>query len=78
MSTPADQNDGVSKKLEDKAHYQSMVGSLLCPPDIAQAVGAVSKFCALPTEAHLTAVKRVLRYLSGTRDLALKYQKSKE
>ncbi len=89
VSTPADQNvklvkdDGVSKKLEDKAHYQSMVGSLLYAamstrPDIAHAVGAVSKFCAQPTEAHLTAVKRVLRYLSGTRDFALKYQKSKE
>ena len=56
-STPADPNvrlvkdDGVSKQLEDKALYQSMVGSLLYAamatrPDIAQAVGAVSKFCA--------------------------------
>ena len=41
-------------------------------------MGAVSKFCAQPTEAHLTAAKRVLRYLSGTRDLALRYQKSEE
>ena len=57
-----------------------MVGSLLYAvmatrPDIAQAVGAASKFCAQPTEA---AVKRVLRYLSGTRDLALRYQNSEE
>ena len=89
MSTPADPNvklmkdDGVSKQLEDKAQYQSMVGSLLYAamatrPDIAHAVGAVSKFCAQPTEAHLTAAKRVLRYLSGTRYLALRYQKSEE
>jgi hypothetical protein len=88
-STPANSNvtlvkeDGNSKRLEDKALYQSMVGSLLYAamatrPDIAQAVGAVSKFCAQPTEAHLTAVKRVLRYLSSTRDLALHYQKSEE
>ena len=45
-------------------------------PDIAQAVGAVSKFNSMPTEAHLTAVKRILRYLKGTMNLALKYQQS--
>ena len=60
-STPADSNDrlmkddGVSKQLKDKAQYQSMVGSLFYAamatrPDIAQAVGAVSKFCALPID----------------------------
>ena len=73
-------DDGVSRQLKDKAQYQSMVGSLLYAvmatrPDIAQAVGAASKFCAQPTEA---AVKRVLHYLSGTRDLALRYQNSEE
>lgn len=89
VSTPADhnvrlaKNDGNSKSLQNNKLYQSMVGSLLyCAmatrPDIAQAVGAVSKFCAQPTEAHLTAVKRVLRYLSGTKDLALHYQKSEK
>ena len=61
--------------------YQSAVGSLLYAalatrPDIAQAVGAVSKFNSTPTEAHLTAVKRILRYLKGTMNLALKYQQS--
>ncbi len=43
-------------------------------PDIAQAVGVVSKFNAEPTEAHLTAVKRIFRYLKGTVNLALQYQ----
>lgn len=57
-----------------------MVGSLqyaamATRPDIAQAVGAVSKFNSKQSEAHLTAVKRILRYLKGTIDLALKYQK---
>ena len=42
--------------------FESMVGSLLYAsittrPDIAQAVGAVSKFISNPNEAHLTAVK---------------------
>ena len=48
-----------------------MVGSLLhaaratCP-NIAHAVGIVSKFNSEPTVAHLTAAKRIYRYLKGT------------
>ena len=38
-------------------------------------MGAVSKFNARPSEAHLTAVKRIFRYLKGTTDLVLKYEK---
>ena len=83
VSTPAcidvklQKDDGSSKEV-DAINYQSMVGSLLYAavathPDIAQAVGAVSKFSANPTVAHLTAVKRILRYLKGTINLALRY-----
>ena len=75
MSTPADLNvkrqkeDGVSRPV-DTVTYQSIVGSLLYAaitthPDIAQAVAVVSKFCANPTQSHLTAAKRILRYLKG-------------
>ena len=88
VSTPADpsikfeKDDGVSKGV-DQTTYQSIVGSLLYAaiatrPDIAQAVGVVSKFNSKPTEAHLTAVKRILRYLKGTADQALKYEKSED
>ena len=45
-------------------------------PDISFAVGVLSKVCTKPTTAHLTAAKRVLRYLKGTLNLALKYEKS--
>ena len=34
----------------------------------------VSRFNAEPTEAHLTAVKRIFRYLKGTVNLSLQYQ----
>ena len=65
--TPADLNvklqkeDGFSRPV-DVTSYQSIVGSLLYAaiatrPDIAQAVGAVSKFCANPTQNHLTATR---------------------
>lgn len=87
VSTPADldvklvKDDGVSKEV-DPLMYQSMVGSLLYAamatrPDIAYAVGVVSKFNSKPTETHLTAVKRILRYLKGTFNLAVKYEKLK-
>ena len=61
-----------------------MVGSLLYAaiatrPDIAhdhdQAVGVVSKFCSQPTEAHLTAVKRILLYLNEN-NFEMKFQMS--
>ena len=85
VSTPANLNeklkrdDGTSK-LVDPTLYQSMVGSLLYAaittrPDISQAVGAASKYCSNPSEAHLTAVKRILRYLKETINLGLKYEK---
>ena len=86
VSTPADlnvkleKNDGVSKTV-DPTQYQSIVGSLLYAaiatrPEITQAVGVVSKFCESPTEAHLTAAKRILRYLKRPADLGLKYTMS--
>ena len=88
VTTPMDPNvklvkdDSYSKKV-DAVQYQSMVGSLLhaaratCP-EIAYAVGIVSKFNAAPTQAHLIAVKRVFRYLKGTIDLKLQYQSDGE
>jgi len=58
--------------------YQELVGSLLylstsTRPDIAFAVGRLTRFVASPTEEHLTAGKAVLRYLKGTSTLGLCY-----
>ena len=39
-------------------------------------MSSVAKFCNQPTELHLTAAKRVLRYLKQTRDLSLTYVKN--
>ena len=83
ISTPIGSNvklekdDDYSKKV-DAVQYQSMVGSLLhaaraTHPDIAFAVSRVSKFNAAPTQAHLTAVKRIYRYLKWTLDMRLQY-----
>ena len=59
--------------------YQAVVGSLLylstkTRPDIAFAVSSAARFCASPTKEHWTAVKRILRYLNGSRQLGLLYK----
>jgi hypothetical protein len=50
--------------------YKQMVGSLryLCNsrPDLSFAVGVVSRFVDTPKKSHMTAVKRILRYVQGT------------
>ena len=61
--------------------YANAVGSLMyammCTrPDICHAVGMVSRYQSNPGQGHWKAVKRVLRYLKGTTDLALCYQGS--
>ena len=88
VDTPADVNvslvcnDGYSNDA-DKRLYQSLVGSLLYAaiatrPDISQAVSKVCKYTSNPSEAHMTAAKRILRYLKGTADLGLFYRKKTE
>ena len=88
ISTPFDVNvklhdDGTSKAV-DVTMYQQMVGSLLyicislvTRPDIAYAVGVVSRFNSQPKTAHLNAVKRIFRYLKGTLNAGLEYADSK-
>ncbi|MCP4114884.1 MAG: hypothetical protein GY737_05660, partial [Desulfobacteraceae bacterium] len=85
--TPADPNvileldDGNSSEV-DKTDYQALVGSLLYAavatrPDIAQAVSMVCRFTSSPTAAHLTAAKRILRYLKATKEYGLYYAAGK-
>ncbi|KAL2250008.1 UNVERIFIED_CONTAM: Retrovirus-related Pol polyprotein from transposon TNT 1-94 [Sesamum indicum] len=62
--------------------YVSAIGSLvyamICTrPDIAHAVGVVSRFMSNPGVMHWEAVKWILRYLRGTKDRALVFGKGK-
>jgi hypothetical protein len=58
--------------------YHEAVGSLMYAslgtrPDITFAVQTVSRFTANPGMAHWEAVKRIFRYLKGSRELWLSY-----
>ena len=64
------------KEYMTKVPYASAVGSLMyamvCTrPDIAQAVGVVSRFMNNPGKGHWEAVKWILRYLRGTSHYSL-------
>jgi hypothetical protein len=45
-------------------------------PDLAYPIAYVSQFFAAPSKSHLTAAKRLLRYIKGTKDLKLFFPRS--
>ena len=86
VSTPLVGHMKLSKKMcpksrEEKENmakvpYSSVVGSLMyamvCTrPDIAHAVGVVSRFLENPGKEHWEAVKWIIRYLRGSSDECL-------
>jgi hypothetical protein len=65
--------------LVDATLYRSLVGSLRylanTRPDLAFSVGYVSRFMQEPHADHLAAVKHIVRYVAGTSELGLFYQR---
>jgi hypothetical protein len=82
--SPGSSLDGELEKsplLPEQNSYLSIVGSLLhlsnfSRPDISFAVGQLCRFSSSPTQAHLTAAKRVIRYLKHTINFKLSFIKS--
>nr|GEW58128.1 hypothetical protein [Tanacetum cinerariifolium] len=70
--------DLVGKPV-DHTDYRSMIGSLMyvtsSRPDIMFATCMCARYQANPNEHHVSAVKRIFRYLKGTINLALWYPK---
>ena len=62
--------------------FRSLIGSLRyivnTRPDLAYAVGVVSRYMEAPGKEHWTAVKRILRYLKGTVGYDCKYRRGGE
>ncbi|XP_022857237.1 uncharacterized protein LOC111378298 [Olea europaea var. sylvestris] len=80
MSTSLKLGHDPSGKSVDPSLYRSMIGSLLyltaTRPDIAFSVGVCARFQADPKESHLSSVRRIIRYVSGTADLGIFYSRS--
>lgn len=80
---PMDPGEQLTKdengKKVDNTKYRSLVGELRylvhTRPDIAFAVGMVSRYIENPTLMHLNSVKRILRYVKGMLGLGLIYSK---
>jgi hypothetical protein len=66
------------RKPVDRQRYMEIVGTLMYAAissrlDIAHAVHYLACFMLEPTELHMAAAERVLRYLAGTREVGLRF-----
>ena len=56
-------------KSVDSSLYRSMIGSLLyliaSRPDISYSVGVCARYQANPKESHMTASKRIIKYVKN-------------
>ena len=63
----------------DPTQYRRIIGSLRylthTRPDLAYSVGIVSRYMERPTNLHLQAMKQILRYVRGTIEVGLMYEK---
>ena len=86
VMSPIDKNmllgqpqEGYEAPYELKHAYASLIGALnwiaaMTRPDIAFAVHKLSTYLVQPTEEHLQAAKRLIRYLAGTIELGINYR----
>ena len=67
------------RKSVDSSLYRSMIGSLLyliaSRPDISYSVGVCARYQANPQESHMTALKRIIKYVKTTTDFGVWYSK---
>ena len=74
------QND-IERYQKKAVPYPSVVGSLMyaqvCTrPNIAFVVSVLGRYLSDPCQSHWKMDKKVLRYLQGTKDLMLTYQRT--
>ncbi|RVW74752.1 Retrovirus-related Pol polyprotein from transposon TNT 1-94 [Vitis vinifera] len=80
MDTTVKREESDGSAPVDKGRYQRLVGKLIylshTRPDIGFSVSVVSQFMNNPTEKHMTAVIRILRYLKMTPGKGLFFQRT--
>ena len=68
-------------KNVDSSLYRSMIGSLFylttSKPDISYSVGVCARYQANPKESHMTALKRIIKYVKTTAEFGVWYNKDK-
>ena len=83
MNTLMNQKEKLSKddgaeKVEE-TYFRSLIGCLMyltaTRPDILYVVSVLSSFMHYASEVHLKTAKRVVRYIKGTVDYGVKFQK---
>ncbi|UYV64518.1 hypothetical protein LAZ67_3001075 [Cordylochernes scorpioides] len=83
VSTPMETNLDLSVRKNGNSNerfpYRELIGGLSylsqrTRPDIAYAVGILSRYCDNYTREHWEAGKRVLRYLKSTKDFGITYR----
>ncbi len=72
-----------SQKPAGDVPYRSAIGCIMwlsvgTRPDLAYAFGYLAKFSESPLVEHWTSIKRVLRYIAGTKTLGIEFGKSPE
>ncbi|KAK6153453.1 hypothetical protein DH2020_013092 [Rehmannia glutinosa] len=79
MNTSVKMDMDADGKPVDQTKYRALIGSLLyltaSRPDITFAVGVCARFQSAPKESHMTAAKRIRRYLKGCQEVGLWYPK---
>ncbi|CAL9026855.1 unnamed protein product [Prunus brigantina] len=86
VATPLSMNEKLSKEdgseQADERVYRQIVGSLLyltaTRPDIMFAASLLARYMHGPTKKHMGTAKRVLRYIQGTLDYGIAYEKEKK
>lgn len=79
VATPVSKIDSESPEVCKNTPYMSLVGSIMflmvaTRPDLAFAVNILSRALHAPTEDHWKFGKRVLRYITGTKDCGLLFK----
>lgn len=72
---------GGSEPLEETTKFARLVGELsylavYTRPDLSKAVNSLARYISCPTIAHWQAALGIVRYLAGTTDLGIFYQRS--
>ena len=86
VSTPMEPGKHYEKTPDDEEgfntrEFQALIGSLVYAsiatrPDISEAVGKLSQHMSRPNKEHWAAAKRVLRYIKGTLQFGLNFERS--